>query len=625
MIKKHLCGYTWTPFRIAFIYAFFGVLWIVFSDAALLSLTSDSEFLSSLQTCKGWFFILVTAFLLFVLMARMMKSREAIFFEREKTEQALRKNEQMLRLFIEYSPASIAMLDKDMRYRMASRRFMVDYGLGDQQIIGRSHYEVFPEITERWQEIHRHCLAGAVEKSAADIFPRADGTTDWVRWEIRPWYESEDEIGGIILFSEVITEQKQAEVALQLSEEKFAKTFRNSPSAIALTSLVDGQFVEVNESFLLLSGYSLAEVLGRTTLALNFWVNPADERQRYLKSLQEQGRVTGMEADFYKKNGEIMRGLISGEIIEVQDNAYILTVIHDITQHKKNEQELENNREHLEELVAGRTMELEKSQTALLNIVEDLNFKTLELKEANTKLRELDRLKSMFIASMSHELRTPLNSIIGFSGILLQGLSGAINEEQRDQLGRVFRAGKHLLSLITDVIDIAKIESGKIVPHLEKFALQELVDEAAGQVRQQAAERGLALEIVLPEQPMLMNSDRKRLLQCLLNYLSNAVKFTEKGTILVSARVINDLVEVAVQDTGIGIKSEDIPLLFSSFVRLDSHLKTSTAGTGLGLYLTRKLVTEVLGGMVEVESKVGAGSRFLFRVPVHLSDKTIEL
>ncbi|PIP42185.1 MAG: hypothetical protein COX19_01680, partial [Desulfobacterales bacterium CG23_combo_of_CG06-09_8_20_14_all_51_8] len=130
--------------------------------------------------------------------------------DRKRAEKKLQRNEQLLRLFVEHSPASIAMLDHNMKYIVASRRFLVDYDIGDQNLIGRSHYEVFPEIPERWREIHRRCLAGAIEKSEEDPFPRADGKMDWVRWEIHPWYETQGEIGGIILFSEVITDRKKA-------------------------------------------------------------------------------------------------------------------------------------------------------------------------------------------------------------------------------------------------------------------------------------------------------------------------------------------------------------------------------------------------------------------------------
>lgn len=152
---------------------------------------------------------------------RIHPSREglSIFFqditERKRTEEKLRRNEEVLSLFVENSPAAIAMFDRDMNYIVASRRYLTDYDLGQQNVVGQSHYEVFPEISAHWKEIHRRCLAGAIERAEEDPFPRASGTLDWVRWEIRPWYEASGEIGGIILFSEVITERKRAEEDLK--------------------------------------------------------------------------------------------------------------------------------------------------------------------------------------------------------------------------------------------------------------------------------------------------------------------------------------------------------------------------------------------------------------------------
>lgn len=131
--------------------------------------------------------------------------------ERKQADDKLRRNEEVLRLFVEYSPAAIAMFDCDMKYIVASRRYLADYELGDQDLTGRHHYEVFPEMPDRWKEIHRRCLAGAIELCDEDPFPRSDGRLDWVKWEIRPWYATQGEIGGIILFSEVITERKKAE------------------------------------------------------------------------------------------------------------------------------------------------------------------------------------------------------------------------------------------------------------------------------------------------------------------------------------------------------------------------------------------------------------------------------
>lgn len=285
------------------------------------------------------------------------------------------------------------------------------------------------------------------------------------------------------------------------------------------------------------------------------------------------------------------------------------------------EKELEKHREHLEELVEKRTEELkektgkiEESRKALTYLVEDANKARQNLEKANIKLKELDRLKSMFIASMSHELRTPLNSIIGFTGIILQGLTGEINAEQKDQLQRVYGSAKHLLNLITDIIDISKIEAGKVEVYAKKVNLNGLIKEAVSTLKPEIDNKGLGLEISLP-QDLQLTTDRKRLLQCILNYLSNAVKFTEKGKIEIAAQEVDGMMEIRVKDTGVGIKQEDIPKLFKSFVRLDTPLKTVIPGTGLGLYLTKKLATEVLGGEVSVESTYGEGSMFGIRIP----------
>ncbi len=236
------------------------------------------------------------------------------------------------------------------------------------------------------------------------------------------------------------------------------------------------------------------------------------------------------------------------------------------------------------------------------------------LAETNIKLKDLDRMKSMFIASMSHELRTPLNSIIGFTGMTLQEMSGPLNEEQKDNLSRVKKAANHLLSLITDVIDISKIESGRVDSVVQSFSLNSLISEAIDSLRTQIQEKGMEIEV--PEAPdITMCTDRRRLLQCLINYISNAVKYSEKGKITIGILQTNEEVELSVTDTGIGIAPEDLPKLFEAFERVKSHLMVKAGGTGLGLYLTKKLVTEILHGTVSVESEKDVGSTFRIRIP----------
>jgi PAS domain S-box-containing protein len=230
--------------------------------------------------------------------------------------------------------------------------------------------------------------------------------------------------------------------------------------------------------------------------------------------------------------------------------------------------------------------------------------------------RKLDKLKSIFIASTSHELRTPLNAIIGFSSMLLDGFSGELNPEQIKQLDIVHSAGKHLLLLISDVIDVSKIEAGKIDLKVSEVELKHVVDEAVSTLGASIKEKGLLVSVEVEK--VTLKTDKMRLIQCIYNLIGNAVKYTEKGSIKIIAKTTGNRVDISVTDTGIGIKNEDIPKLFAPFVRLQTPLTEKTSGTGLGLYLVKKLSKDFLGGDVEVESEYGTGSKFTLNIPIEL-------
>jgi signal transduction histidine kinase len=217
---------------------------------------------------------------------------------------------------------------------------------------------------------------------------------------------------------------------------------------------------------------------------------------------------------------------------------------------------------------------------------------------------------------MSHELRTPLNSIIGFLGIVLQGISGELNSAQKGQLDRAYQSSKHLLLLISDVLDVSKIEAGFLQLNIEKFELKPLLIELEHAVQHLLAGKDLALGIVCTAK-LQVTTDRKRLYQVLLNVLSNAVKYTEQGSIQMKAHIEDNQLIVSCQDTGIGIEEADFARLFQPFVRVESPLTIKTSGTGLGLYLTHKIVTQLLGGSITVHSKLGQGSTFTIIMPIN--------
>ncbi len=265
----------------------------------------------------------------------------------------------------------------------------------------------------------------------------------------------------------------------------------------------------------------------------------------------------------------------------------------------------------LKRQVNARTRELwQINQEMEQRIIE----RTAQLEEARMKAESADRLESAFLATMSHELRTPLNSIIGFTGILLQKLGGPLNEEQAKQLGMVSNSARHLLDLINDVLDISKIEAGQLNVFNETFNLRDSMEKVVKSAQPLADRKGIELSSKITGDIGMITSDRRRVEQILLNLISNAVKFTEQGYVRVQGEMKGDKVIIAVQDSGIGIKKEDIGLLFNAFQQIESGITRKYDGTGLGLSICKKLA-HLLGGEIEVESEWGKGSTFRFILP----------
>ncbi len=264
----------------------------------------------------------------------------------------------------------------------------------------------------------------------------------------------------------------------------------------------------------------------------------------------------------------------------------VAVLAHDITERKHMEEERRTRQEHLETLVAQRTEELQEANAA----------------------------KSAFLANMSHELRTPLNSVIGYSGIMLQGLAGELNDEQSKQLRMISSSGKHLLELVNDVLDLAKVEAGETRVKMAPVDVPAMMDSVVDSVAPLAHAKGLELTLSVAPDVGTMVSDIVRVEQILLNLAGNAVKFTDHGSVNVSVKRGGGRIVFSVRDTGSGIPAEELPRVFEEFYQVQRPDVAKSEGTGLGLSVSRRLV-EVLGGTIEASSEVRKGSTFTVSLP----------
>ena len=250
-----------------------------------------------------------------------------------------------------------------------------------------------------------------------------------------------------------------------------------------------------------------------------------------------------------------------------------------------------------------------------LELEQRIAARTEELAAAMIRAQESDRLKSAFLASMSHELRTPLNSIIGFTGVILQGLAGPLNEEQTRQLNMTRDSARHLLALINDVLDLSKIEAGQLVILKRPFDMRQAIESVLRIVQPLAQKKNLQLGTSIGAGVSTVENDRRRVEQVLINLINNAIKFTERGEVSIECQIRNGWLETSVRDHGIGIKPEDMDKLFKPFQQIDTGLARSHEGTGLGLCICKRLVT-AMGGEITVESQWGVGSTFKFTLPL---------
>ncbi len=549
-----------------------------------------------LMTSEGLILAVAIFYTLFLLSLIWMNAwwLNRIDKSRRKAEEALQKSEQGLTALLKASSNTIYRMSPDWQTAysisgpLSTPAENQPYNPGDY-----IPQENLPEVL--------NCINLAIKnKILFELEHRVylpDGTVGWSHSRAVPILDKDGNIEEWFGYAINITDQKRAEEALFESQQRYSTLFANKLIGIAHFRIItDSQghiedilYLQVNDGYERMFGVKRAEVEGHTMKDVYHDVN-----MDFLQYIENYFKVEGegieerFETYFKPTRQYLFIYAYSPKPGEV------IALLTDITGKVKAEQMIKNYNKNLEEKVRKRTAQLEKAR---------------EHAEA------ADRIKTSFLLNISHELRTPLNSIIGFSGILLKRLAGPLNREQEKQLEMVQKSGRHLLSLINDILDISKINAGELKPEYERFDFTETIEEVKQLVQPFADIKGITLSFVKDPSVGEIVSDKKRVRQIFINLLNNSVKFTEKGSVTITCYRDNNWIITEVSDTGIGIREEDLESLFYPFMQLENNLTRKFEGSGLGLSITRKLV-EMLHGSISVKSEFGAGSTFTVKLPV---------
>jgi len=523
-------------------------------------------------------------------MLKIFAARAAAELERQRTEAALKEQETLLRMAL--GAARMGAWDWNIvtNEEKWSEEVKEIFGVGDitDHVPGYADFirRVHPDDRPRLEQAQARTLNEGLEYNAEFRIVLADGGIRWVNSRGNVLRDATGKPLVLTGLTMDITDRKQAEIAMREAEEKYRSIFENAADGI-FQSTLDGQYLSANPALARIYGYDSPDHLIQQLshrIDSQLYVNP-NRRNEFMQLVEQYGTVTDFESQVYRADGSII--WISENARAVRDEQgnllYYEGIVKDISDRKQAAEEL---------------------------------FKAKEAAEtANVA-------KSQFLANMSHELRTPLNAIIGYSEMLQEDCEDIGYDDMVPDLKKIYGAGRHLLGLINDILDISKIEAGKMDLYLETFHIPSLVQDVVATVQPLLEKNQNQLVIDCDDSLDTMHADLTKLRQSLLNLLSNATKFTQQGTITLTVQpnftqvkqVNESFVCFSVADTGIGMTPEQLARLFQPFTQADASTTRKYGGTGLGLAITQRFC-QMMGGDVTVTSEQGQGSIFTLMIP----------
>lgn len=490
--------------------------------------------------------------------------------ERKKAEEDHREVLELMRYIVENDPNAIAVYDRNLYYIAVSKRYLLDYKVKEDDIIGRHHYEVFPEMPQRWKDAHQRCLAGAVESEDDDYFERPDGSITYNRWECRPWYTSNGEIGGIITYTEVTTERKLAEKALKESEERYRQLVDNANEAIFVVQ--DGRFKFVNRRSSEMSGFTRDELLSMSFTDLIHQEDREKVLSFHRRRLEgDDGQFTFMFR-FVDRDGHVRWVNLNSANILWQGRPAGLCCLSDITEIKKAE----------------------------------------ELAITSEKLKAVGELAG----GVAHNFNNLLQIVLGCSQLALTDLELGNVTRARDNLEQIVESSRFGAQTVKRLQDFARVRRDDLAVRIKVFDLADTVDEAIEMSKPwwktKPEKNGVAITLNrYVRKGCLVKGNENELFEVIVNLIKNAAEALDKGGELrIRTSVDDDTAVLTVEDNGVGIPEENLGRVFAPF-----WTTKGPQGTGMGLSSSYGIVQRH-GGEIAVESERGEGTSFTVRLPL---------